>query len=267
MQQRWLRLTAITAFLAAAPVGGQPTPKTGQDVLQRMHDAYAGKWYKTLTFGQKTTIRRRDGTDTVTTWHESLRFTDARGTQLRIDMGDLAAGNGVLYTADSSWVVRGGKLTAARPNGNEFLPLIEGVYMQPVARTVKELDSAKIDMKRVSRATWQGRPAWVVGASSPSDSSATQFWVDIERNVVVRMLLSPGGSGPMLDIHLDGYVPLEGGWLATKIVMTEGGQPRQSEEYSDWKANGPLDEELFSVEKWGTARHWAKKGAEPRERN
>ena len=71
----------------------------------------------------------------------------------------------------------------------------------------------------------------------------------------------------MLDIHLDGYVPLEGGWLATKIVMTEGDQPRQREEYSDWKANVPLDEELFSVEKWGTARHWAKKGEERRERN
>ena len=265
--QRWLRFAALTTCLTAAPVAGQPVPKTGQDVLQRMHDAYAGKWYKTLTFVQKTTIRRRDGKDTVITWHESLRFTEARGTQLRIDMGDLSAGNGVLYTADSSWVVRGGKLTAARPNGNEFLPLIEGVYMQPVARTVRELDSAKIDMKSVSRGNWQGRPAWIVGASSPSDSAATQFWVDVERNVVVRMLLSPGGNGPMLDIHLDGYVSLEGGWLATKIVMTEGGQPRQSEEYSDWKANIPLRDDLFSVEKWSEARHWAKKGAELRERN
>ena len=258
MQHRWLRFTAFAACLVTSPVAAQATPKTGREVLQRMHDAYAGKWYKTLTFAQKTTIRRRDGTDTVITWHESLRFTDARGTQLRIDMGDLSAGNGVLYTADSSWVVRAGKLTAARPNGNEFLPLIEGVYMQSVARTVKDLDSAKIDMQRVSRADWQGRPAWIVGAASPDDSTATQFWVDVERNVVVRMLLSPGGTGPMLDIHLDGYVPLEGGWLATKIVMTEGGQPRQSEEYSDWRANVRLGDDLFSIDKWVSAEHWAK---------
>lgn len=260
MQPRCLQLAAVITCIAAAPAVAQPAPTTGVEVLQRMHDAYAGKWYKTLTFVQKTTVRRRDGTDTVTTWHESLRYTPAHGTQLRIDIGDLAAGNGVLYTADSSWVVRGGKLVAARANGNEFLPLIEGVYMQPVARTVKDLDSAKIDMQRVSRTEWQGRPAWIVGAASPNDSSATQFWVDVERNVVVRMLLSPGGKGPMLDIHLDGYVPLEGGWLATKIGMTEGGTPRQSEEYSDWKANGSLEEELFSVEKWATAKHWAKKG-------
>ena len=257
MRPRWLRLAAVLAFGTAAPVAAQSTPKTGAEVLQRMHDAYAGKWYKTLTFVQKTTIRRRDGTDTVITWHESLRFTDAHGTQLRIDQGDLSAGNGVLYTADSTWVVRAAKLAASRPNGNEFLPLIEGVYMQPVARTVRELDSAKIDMRRVSRAEWQGRPAWVVGASSANDTTSTQFWVDVERNVVVRMLLSPGGPGPMLDIRLDGYVPLEKGWLATKIVMTEGGKPKQSEEYSDWKANVPLDADLFSVEKWAQAKHWA----------
>src|SRR5689334_17241142 len=258
MPHRWFRLAAVVACVAGSPVTAQTTPKTGAEVLQRMHDAYAGKWYKTLTFVQKTTIRRRDGTDTVITWHESLRFTNAHATQLRIDQGDLSAGNGVLYTADSSWAVRAGKLAAARPNGNEFLPLIEGVYMQPVARTMKDLDSAKIDMRRVSRGEWQGRPAWIVGASSPSDSTSTQFWVDIERNVVVRMLLSPGGSGPMLDIHLDGYVSLAGGWLATKIVMTQGGQPRQSEEYSDWKANVPLPDELFSVDAWTTAPHWAK---------
>lgn len=256
MQQRWIRLALVCTAIVAPPAAAQPAPKTGTEVLQRMHDAYAGKWYKTLTFVQKTTIRRRDGTDTVITWYETLRYTDAHRTQLRIDQGDLSAGNGVLYTADSSWVVRAGKLTATRPNGNEFLPLIEGVYMQPVARTVKDLDSAKIDMQRVSRADWQGRPAWIVGALSASDSTATQFWVDIERNVVVRMLLSPGGTGPMLDIHLDGYVPLAGGWLATKIVMTQGGQPRQSEEYSGWKANVPLEDELFSVEKWTSARHW-----------
>lgn len=258
MLLRLSRLAALVICVLTPPVAAQSTPKTGTEVLQRMHDAYAGKWYKTLTFVQKTTIRRRDGTDTVITWHESLRFTDARGTQLRIDTGDLAAGNGVLYTADSSWVVRAGKLVAARPGGNEFLPLIEGVYMQPVARTVKDLDSAKIDMQRVSRANWQGRPVWIVGAASANDTTATQFWVDIERNVVVRMLLSPGGKGPMLDIHLDGYVPLQGGWLATKIVMTEGGQPRQAEEYSDWKANVPLRDELFSVDKWMTAEHWGK---------
>jgi hypothetical protein len=80
------------------------------------------------------------------------------------------------------------------------------------------------------------------------------------------MLLSPSGTGPALDIHLEGYVPLERGWLATKIVMTEGGKPRQREEYSDWKANVPLSDELFSVETWTDASHWAKTRAKSERR-
>jgi len=75
--------TAIGGFTA----GAQSVPKTGAEVFQRMHDAYAGKWYRTLTFVQKTTQRRRDGTDSVSTWYESLRQVDGL-TQLRIDFGD-----------------------------------------------------------------------------------------------------------------------------------------------------------------------------------
>jgi hypothetical protein len=63
----------------------------------------------------------------VATWFESLRHTDAHGTQLRIDIGAPSLGNGMLYTADSAWVFRDGKLTTTRGQGNEFLPMIEGV--------------------------------------------------------------------------------------------------------------------------------------------
>jgi hypothetical protein len=230
-------------------------PKTGAEVLQRMHDAYDGTWYSTLTFTQKTTQFPTDKAPVVTTWYESLRYTQPLGTQLRIDIGDPSAGNGVLYTADSGWVVRGGKLTAAR-GGNEFLPLIEGVYMQPVERTLRELETTKIDMHRVTRGRWRDRAVWIVGAATPSDTTAPQFWVDAERNVVVRMILAPSPTAVM-DIRLDNYVPLAGGWLATKIEMFVGGVPRQFEEYSEWKANVDLSPALFDVATWMTAPHWA----------
>jgi len=55
---------AFTTF-GGITAGAQSVPKTGAEVFQRMHDAYAGKWYRTLTFVQKTTQRRRDGTDSA----------------------------------------------------------------------------------------------------------------------------------------------------------------------------------------------------------
>ena len=138
---------AATAFVwsvaASANLGAQ-APRDGNAVLERMKAAYKGKWYHTLTFGQKTTQIRGDGTVLTSTWHESLRHTSANGVRLRIYMGDLADGNGVLYTTDSSWRVQKGALVRTSADGNDFLPLIEGVYVQPVAKTAAEI--AHIDV-------------------------------------------------------------------------------------------------------------------------
>jgi len=250
---------AAGAFLAVAlpPLGAQTAPKTGAEVFQRMHDAYAGKWYRTLRFVQKTTAYRQDGSAVIATWYESLKFTDAGVTQLRIDFGDPSAGNGTLYTADSTWVIRGGKVTATQPSGNEFLPLIEGVYLQPVSRTIAQLASTKVDMSRVTSAAWQKRPAWVIGVASAADSTSPQIWVDQERNVVVRMILAPAPQVPVMDVRLDDYVPLSGAWLATKIGMFIGGAPRQLEDYADWRANMDLPDRLFAISAWTSVPHWA----------
>ncbi len=243
-------------LLRAGTVGGQTPQRTGTDILRVMHDAYAGKWYSTLTFVQRTTVYKADGTSTESTWYESLRNSDSHGVQLRIDQGDPTLGNGVLYTADSLWVMRAGNLTAARAGGNVFLPLIEGVYMHSVEQTVRELKDTGVDLTQVCRSVWQNRSIWIIGVPAATDSAAPQIWVDSARNVVVRVVLSPAPNQPVMDIHLDGYVPLAGGWLATKIAMTVGGKPRQLEEYRDWKAGSPLNEELFDTSKWKTAIHW-----------
>jgi hypothetical protein len=254
---------AILAAALLAPVGhcltaqAAATPRTGADVLEAMRSAYAGKWYHTLTFTQKTTLRGQDGTERQETWYETLTHT-AAGTKLRIDRGELSAGNGMIYTPDSLFLVRGGQPQPPRGTGNEFLPLIEGVYVQPVAKTVKELDQMKVDMSRVRTATWEGKPVWVVGASSAADTTSPQFWVDTDRKLLQRMMI-PGGEGqPPLDVHLGGYVRAGGGWLATKIEMFQGGTRRQAEEYSGWKVDVPVDPAMFDLSKWSTAPHWAK---------
>jgi len=222
-----------------------------------MRAAYLGKWYHTLTFTQKTTQHRADGSTNVTTWFESLRHTTAGGVQLRIDIGKPSEGNGMLYTADSLWRVRGGQAAAATGDGNPFLPLIEGVYVQPLARTVEEVKHMKVDMSRVRSGRWRDRDVWIVGAGSATDTTSPQFWVDKERNVVSRAILEVG-QGRTLDIRLDGYVPAGKGWLATKITMLAGGKPLQTEEYSDWKTDVDLPPSLFDLKTWTTAPHWAK---------
>jgi hypothetical protein len=255
-----LRRTA-TAFLLCCTASVQliaQTPRDGNAALERMKAAYEGKWYHTLIFGQKTTQIRGDGKAVESTWHESLRHTAATGVQLRIDMGDLAAGNGVLYTTDSSWRVQKGALSRTSADGNEFLPLIEGVYVQPVSKTAAEIANMHVDLSRVHAGAWRERPVWIVGASAASDTTSPQFWVDQARNVVVRAILRPDAK-TTLDISLDGYEAVGPAWLATKISMAVNGKTIQTEEYYDWKTNVDLSPALFDVKTWTTAPHWAKK--------
>jgi hypothetical protein len=251
---------AIACVAIAAPLSAQSgKPVTGAEVLERMRKKYDGKWFKSLTFSQKTTMAGRgDAAPTIQTWYETLQFHTPAGAWLRIDQGSPADGNGVLYTADSTWRVRGGTAGAAVRDGNPFLPLIENVYLQPVATTVEQLASLHIDMTRVADVTWEGRPAWAVGAAAPDDSTSAQFWIDKDRLIVVRMILALGANAAPYDIHLDNMVATGGGWLATKVTMLRSGVARQTEEYYDWKTNVALDPRLFDVGAWKTATHWVK---------
>ena len=251
-------LFVVATLAPVARLTSQPaTPRTGADVLAAMRAAYDGKWYHTLTFKQKTTFHRPTGV-AEEMWYETLKHTPA-GTKLRIDRGDLSAGNGIIFTPDSTFIVRGGQPGPVRGTGNEFLPLIEGVYVQPVAKTVQELSQMKVDMNRVYTGKWEGKPVWVVGAASVADTTSPQFWVDTERKLLVRMMIRPNADQPPLDVHLGGYVKVgNGAWLATKIMMSQGGKPVQGEEYADWKVDVPVDAAMFDIAQWTTVKHWAK---------
>ncbi|MEO7456634.1 MAG: hypothetical protein ABIY52_10260 [Gemmatimonadaceae bacterium] len=241
-------LTAALLALPSALAAQEAMPKSGTEVLERMRAAYDGKWYHTLTFAQKTTIFAKDGTRRVQSWREYMRH-GAAGTHLRIDMGDPAAGNGALYTADSSWRFRAGKLAAHDADGNPFLPMIEGVYVQPVAKTVAEVGPMHVDLSKVTSGMRDGKAVWIVGVASTADSTSPQFWVEVERKVVVRMIVQLGGPDPF-DIHLGDYVAVGGGMLATKVSMFVKGAPVQVEDYADWKVDVPIADAVFNPAAW-----------------
>jgi len=115
MLRRTMPLVALCAA-AALPLRAQADNTIGRTVLQRMHDAYAGKWYKSLTFVQRTTTWDSSRAPKYETWYETVAEDKGR-VVLRIDRGSPTNGNGVLYTADSLWSVRGGKLAASLPQG------------------------------------------------------------------------------------------------------------------------------------------------------
>jgi hypothetical protein len=211
-----------------------------------MHDRYAGHWYRTLTFVQTTTRHLASGRDTVMTWYESVSVPG----KLRIDIGPPADGNGVLYTADSTYRLQHGAVTKAVAGGNELLALAFDVYAQPVDTTLAQLRRAGFDLTKSHADAWAGRKVWVVGAAQ-GDTVALQFWIDQERLVLLRQL------GPTVDARFNNYQRAGGGWISPDVDLLVGGKLVQHEQYFQITADRALSDALFDPHQWTTAPHWA----------
>jgi hypothetical protein len=254
-----LVLASVLGTAGAAPAPGfarqqaAGPPKNGRDVLGRMHAAYAGHWYAQIAFVQHTTMIRADGARDTATWYESIKGPNL----LRIDLGAPASGRGVVYTADSTYRFQDGVRTSATADGNPFLPLIMGVYVQPLDVTQRQIAHHGIDISRMHVAHWRGRQAYVVGTSEEGDTTTSQFWVDAQRLLLVRVILSRGPGEPIADIYMDGYVRVGAGWLGTRVTFLLGGAPRQIEDYIAWSTRVPIPDALFDREQWVTEGHWA----------
>lgn len=248
-----LTLAAASAVVACAPAASQAAaPITdGGSLIRAMHARYAGRWYTTLSFTQKTTRRLPNDSVRVDTWTEY----GAMPGRLRIEMGPREAGNGAIYANDSVYGVRGGRVAVRRAQRNSLMVLGFDVYAQPPERTLQILREEGFPLGPVRTETWQGRRTYVVGGA-PGDTKSRQFWVDAERLVYVRSFEPlPGDSTKAMEVHFDGYQPFGGGWVSTQVDILVDGQSIQREEYSDIRVNIPLDPALFIPERWADAPH------------
>lgn len=244
-----LLLSAILVTPAsAAPLPSDP-PRTGEELIQQMRDRYAGKWYRTLTFTQKTTLP--DGK--VETWYEALELPG----KLRIDIAPLDSMKTILFRNDTVYQFDQGKLKDSKPLVHPLMVLGFDVYGAPVAETVRRLKGLKYDLSKMHQTTWQGRPTYVVGAQA-GDTTSPQFWIDAERLYFVRSL-EPSRKDPSVinDVRFEKYIALGGGWLEMEVLFLSNGKQQVKEEYLEPKANVKLDPAIFDPSRW-KAPGWVK---------
>ncbi|MEP6787473.1 MAG: hypothetical protein ABJB40_03520, partial [Acidobacteriota bacterium] len=115
--------------------------KSGDEVITAMQKKYAGKWYKTLTFVQKTIHHQADGTTTSEMWHEAMTVPG----KLRIDFVDSKTGDGILFADGKIYSWRDGKANPGRPFVHPLMVLGFDVYMQPAATTIEQVKGLGID--------------------------------------------------------------------------------------------------------------------------
>jgi hypothetical protein len=236
-------LLCLAALVPGSP-SAAPTdlPKDGIEVITRMRERYLGKWYRTLTFVQKTTLP--DGK--VETWYEAAELPG----KLRIDIAPLEGKNTILFRNDTLYDFKGGKLAETKPLIHPLMVLGFDVYAQPVDKTLRQLRELGFDMSKVHEAEWQGRPAYVVGAAA-GDSVARQFWIDQERLYFVRMV-EPGKKDPAarVETQFNKYIPMGQGWLETEVRFIVNGETKMLEEYTEPKASVKLDPGIFDPSRW-----------------
>ncbi len=227
---------------------------SGDAVVAAMHDRYAGRWYHTVTFRQKTSRLRPDGTWDVQTWYEALELPG----RLRIDFDPVSSGNGVLYARDSQFVAANGRLVRAEPGINDLLLLGFDVYSNPVMRTDSLLRRQGFDLARVHEDTLEGRRMIVVGALA-GEPRRKQFWVDVDRLLFVRLMeADPRDSTRVQDIRFVNYQPRGDAWISPRVEIHSGGKLVFSEDYTDIRTDAPLDESIFDPTPWRNPKNWVK---------
>ena len=241
-----LKLLFLLLLLAVPAMADM---KTGEDLITAMHKKYDGKWYKTLTFVQKTITWKPDGTSTSETWYEAMSVPG----KLRIDIDPLDKGNGLLFADGKLYSIKDGKANAGRAFVHPLMVLGFDVYNQPSATSIAQVKGIGIDLSIFREDTWQGRSVYVVGAKQ-GDMNANQVWID-KKNLYFVRLIQLGGRDKKIvqETQFNEYEKVKGGgWVSVEVVFFVDGKKTTTEEYTDVQANPKLDPDLWNPEKWMT---------------
>jgi outer membrane lipoprotein-sorting protein len=243
--------TILLLFLLSQVVYAA-TIRNGEDVLRAMRERYPS-WYRTLTFTQKSTTYKPDGTSSAETWHEAASIPG----KLRIDIGPAANGNGYVLVDGTITIIKDNKVAATRKSVNVLLVLGFDVYGQDAATTANVVKGEGYDLSKVREDTWDGKAVYVVGADK-GDLKSRQFWVEKGTLLFVREIEpARGDPGKLNDIRFTHYQPLDGGWVAAGVEVYSEGKKVFSEDYTDIQANVKLDPGTFDPQQFSTT-HWEK---------
>lgn len=225
----------------------------GESVLRAMHDRYQPSWYKTVTFTQKSTTYKPDGTNSAETWYEAALLPG----KLRIDIGAPSEGNGFVLSDGNATVVKKNQVTGSRPLINMLLVLGFDVYCQDPETTIKVVKGEGYDLFKLREDTWEGKPAYVVGADK-GDLKSRQFWI-AKDTLLFERVIEPSGQDPakLNDIRFTDYRPLAGAWIAARVEVYSEDKEVFSEDYSDIQANVKLTPAVFDPQQFAST-HWEK---------
>ncbi|HEV2395977.1 MAG TPA: hypothetical protein VGS27_03400 [Candidatus Sulfotelmatobacter sp.] len=248
-----MRRVILVASLLCLSVVQAQTIRNGEELLRAMHERYASKWYQTVTFVQKSTTYKPDGTSSAETWYEAASVPG----KLRIDIGPPSDGKGYLFVDGNLTVIKDNKVVASKKDLNILLVLGFDVYRQDPETTINVVKGEGYDLSKIHEDVWEDKPAYVVGAEK-GDLKSKQFWVAKDTLLFLRVIESARADASKLnDVRFIHYQPLADAWIAAGVEVYSEGKKVFSEDYSDIQANVKLAPGTFDPAKFA-ATHWEK---------
>lgn len=236
---------AAPAETAARPA--TPAITDGRSLVTAMQKKFGGQWFKTLSFTQNNTLYSTRGGETKSQWRERIAVPG----KLRIDYLPLTQRSGVLFDGSRVHTFDNGRAIDAQPGVNPIVLITADVYSQPVERTAQLLDSLGFDLTKLRKDTWDGQPAYVVGAAA-GDSTTSQFWIDSDRLVALRVVQKErrGTRDIVTDVRLGKFADFGGFPIATEVLQYRDGRLVFREQYVDVRVNDPIPDATFDATKW-----------------
>lgn len=228
-----------------------PPPKVDSTkrLVELMQRTYKGKWAYSLTFTQHNTHYKGDTVSDTSVWYEAIKYPD----KFRIDFGEPAAGNAVIFSNDSVYQFKDGTLKTNKLQPNYLMLLAGGIYFMNLEEALQRLKDAGYNIDVFGEDTWQGKPVYIVGAKK-GDQHTPQFWIDQKHLYLVRTITSLPDKH-LQDARFGKHIRTAGGWTETEVLFLLDGKLVQAEEYKHIQADAHLPEGLFSPHKFGKV-HW-----------
>jgi hypothetical protein len=258
-----LAVTGCSYFQSAATPDGTPAPaakpassrppgagltfSSTPGLVKAMHDRYAGKYLKTISFLQNNTRYTTSGQEQKSQWYEHIEIPG----KLRIAFLPATQRSGLVQVDDRVASFDNGIRVDFRRSVNPLLLLTADVYVSPIEKIMLRLDSLDIDETIIRTDTWDGEPVYVVGAKA-GDTTSNQMWVDKDHLRLVRLIQRSKTGDPAIvsDTRVRNYKEIEGFEIPTEFLVLRNGRPFWREQYADLKVNETFPTGTFDQDKW-----------------
>ena len=220
---------------------------SGSGVVKAMHDLYAGKYLRTMSFLQNNTAYTSTGQEQHSQWYEHMEVPG----KLRIAFLPATQRSGLVQVDDNVASFDNGMRVDFRPSVNPLLLLTADVYAAPVAKIMRGLDSLSVDTDVIRTDEWEGHPVYVVGAKA-GDSTSNQMWVDADRLLLLRFI-QRGKSGDrtiVSDYRVQNYEEIQGYQIPTEFLVIRNGRPVWRERYANVRINEEFPAGTFDQARW-----------------